>query len=310
METTTAMMTPVTNPRARPPTVLLVGREERFAHWMRDLLERGGIALLRAESLAEALRRLRGGEPDLLVVESDLPNALALEACRRLRYDPYVGPHTPILLVTSIAPSRSERLAALRAGAWDVLGTPLDADETLLKINAYTRSKLLADVAIAEALVDPETGMYNGQGLGRLAREFGALAVRAHAALACLVVSAEPPDRERTGVRCAHALRAAARSSDLLGRLGPAEFAVMAPGTDLHGARQLAARLERALAQSPAQGSEGPLQFRIGYDAVDNMAYAAINAMELLGRANLAERRARGRTSGGIVAYGEAIVAP
>lgn len=304
------MMTPLTNPRVRAPTVLLVSREPRFTRWMRDLLEPNAIALLRAESAAEALMRVRGGQPDLIVVEADLPNALALEACRRLRYEPYVGPHTPILLVTSIAPSRAEHVAALRAGAWDVLGTPVDPDEMLLKINAYARSKLLTDVAIAEALVDPETGLYNVQGLGRLARELGALAARVHSALACLVVSAEPPERERTGVRCAQALKAAARASDVLGRLGPADFGVVAPATDLVGARQLAERLDRALAALPSEAHEPPLRFRIGYDAVDNMSYASINAMELLGRATLAERRARGRGSRGIVAYGEALATP
>ncbi|HXF95886.1 MAG TPA: response regulator [Gemmatimonadales bacterium] len=297
----------MTNPRGRAPTVLLASQDRQFMVWLRDLLEPNGIALAYAETRVDAQRQVRSTEPDLIIVEAELPTALALETCRQLRQVPWVGPHTPMLLVTAVAAGRAERLAALRGGAWDVLGRPLDPQETLLKINAYARAKLVTDAAVAEALVDPETGLYNVHGLGRLARELGAIAARAHTGLACLVVVAEPPERQRTAPRCVRALKSVARASDVIGRLGAADFALLAPVTDLAGARQLAERLERALAALSPEPGEPALVLRIGYDAVDNMAYASINAMELLGRANLATRRTRPGEQRAIVGYGDAL---
>lgn len=287
-----------TNPRTHPPTVLLVGDEPEFARWLRGVLEPNGIALVGPSTAADALRDSRGGEPDLILVDADPPMAPAVEACRQLRAEPAVGPHTPILLAMSVTPSRDERLAALRAGVWDVLGKPLDPDETLLKINAYTRPKIVADAAMAETLVDPETGLYNLQGLARRLREVGALAARERAPLACLVVGAEPTVPERALARWVRILQATARSADVLGRLGPGEFAVVAPATGPDSVLRLARRLERALGELPRERDEPRVQVRVGYHAVENMAYAPINTIELLGRANLAERKARSGTTG------------
>lgn len=291
------MMVPATRSHARP-TVLLVSGEAEFARWLRGLLEPNGIALLGADTPAEAVRHSRGEAPDLILVDADPATAPSVDACRRLRAEPAVGPHTPILLATSAPPSRDELLAALRAGVWDVLDKPLDPDETLLKINAYTRPKIAADAAMAEALVDAETGLYNVHGLARQVRELGALAARAHTPFACLVVGSEPAVPDRAVARWVRVLQATARSSDVLGRLGPAEFAVVAPATGAQGARGLALRLERALGQLPRLADDTPVRLRVGYDAVENMAYAPINAIELLGRANLAERKARSGTTG------------
>jgi GGDEF domain-containing protein len=99
-------------------------------------------------------------------------------------------------------------------------------------------------------------------------------------------------------------LRSAARASDVLGRLGPSDFAVLAPATGAEGARGLARRLTAA-ARDLSPPDEVPLHIRIGYDAVENMAYAPINPIELLGHANVAERHAAAGTAASIVAYRE-----
>ena len=144
---------------ARAPAVLLAAREPTLIRTMTAMLERNGVALLRADSADVALRVARLEHPDLIVVDADGPSANGIEVCRQLRHEPHIGPHTPILITATARPSRPERLAALRAGAWDVLDKPLDPEETLLRINAYVRPKLVADVAMAEGLVDADTGL-------------------------------------------------------------------------------------------------------------------------------------------------------
>src|SRR5439155_1248235 len=144
------------------------------------------------------------------------------------------------------------RLAALRAGAWECITPPHDADEILLKIGAYVHAKLDADRARTEGLLDAVTGLYNRQGLARRARELGSQAFREHGPLACVVLAldiepAEPASAQQQGGtslgRYVQAIKSAARLSDVIGRLSATEFAVLAPGTDAGGARRLAERL-------------------------------------------------------------------
>src|SRR5207244_9727385 len=91
--------------------------------------------------------------------------------------------------------TRADRLAALRAGAWECIAPPHDADEILLKIGAYVHAKLDADRARADGLLDAATRLYNRQGLARRARELAAQAYRDHGALACVVLALDldPP---------------------------------------------------------------------------------------------------------------------
>ena len=77
-----------------------------------------------------------------------------------------------------------------------------------------------------------------------------------------------------------------------IGRIGPGEFAVVAPGTDGAGAVLLAQRVARAVhAAGPTQGAP-PL--RAGYDAVGNTRYTPVEPKNLLSRATSALRIAKG----------------
>jgi diguanylate cyclase (GGDEF)-like protein len=225
-----------------------------------------------------------------------------------LRGDPRISGSTPILLCMAEQGSRELRLAALRAGAWECIVPPHDADEILLKVGAYVRAKLDADRARVEGLLDPITGLYNRQGLARRARELGSQAFREHGPLACLALALDvesaaepaPAEQVRVGpatavVRCVQALKSSARLSDVIGRLGAMEFAVLAPGTDDSGARRLAERLAGTL-QGNAD-TQPPLRVRCGYEAVANLGYAPIEPVELLVRASAALRT--GKVEGG-----------
>src|SRR5690242_6285618 len=231
-------------PTAGLPLVLLAGDGQDSTRWLKNLLEGAGYAVLQERSAHHALERARSTDPDVLLVDQVLPDMAGVELCRALRSDPRVSSSTPILLSLQDPATRTERIAALRAGAWECIAPPHDADEILLKIGAYVHAKLDADRARAGGLLDPVTRLYNRQGLARRARELGSQAFREHGPLACIVVAldVEPPGGVNLG-RSVQAIKAAARLSDVIGRLGATEFAVLAPGTDAEGARRLAERL-------------------------------------------------------------------
>ncbi len=298
-------------PQGGLPLVLLAGDGQEATRWLRGLLEGGGYAVLQERSGQHALERARTTEPDVILVDAELPDMAGVELCRALRADPRVSSSTPILLTIRDAATRAQRLAALRAGAWECITPPHDADEILLKIGAYVHAKLDADRARTEGLLDAVTGLYNRQGLARRARELGSQAFREHGPLACVVLALDIEPSEPGGAqqqsgslaRYVQAIKSAARLSDVIGRLSATEFAVLAPGTDAGGARRLAERLASSLSAATVASAAGapsatPVRVRCGYEAVANVGYAPIEPVDLLVRAAAAVRTGRADSGG------------
>ena len=302
-------------PQGGLPLVLLAGDGQEATRWLRGLLESGGYAVLQERSGQHALDRARTTEPDVILVDAELPDMAGVELCRTLRADPRVSSSTPILLTIRDAATRAQRLSALRAGAWECITPPHDADEILLKIGAYVHAKLDADRARTEGLLDAATGLYNRQGLARRARELGSQAFREHGPLACVVLALDI-DQGGTGLgRYVQAIKSAARLSDVIGRLSATEFAVLAPGTDAGGARRLAERLASSVSATTVPSVAGtasaaPVRVRCGYEAVANVGYAPIEPVDLLVRAAAAVRTGRADSGGWLRRFDEGTSAP
>ncbi len=294
----------------RPPLVLIVSNQEWSSRSLETILAPNGYAVLRAYTGASAMTRARGAQPDVIVVDSSLPDYDGLELCRKIRRDRHVPLGMPIFIIGPEPPTRQRRIDALRAGAWEHLGQPLDAEEFLLRIEAFVRAKLEADRARAEGLVDEATGLYNMRGLARRARELGSQASRQHAALACVVFAPDFDTRDRDAAsedalteaaqRLAGAFKAAGRLSDAIGRVGPSEFAVVAIGTDAPGSVKLAERVAQALAAVPAlSATTRPFELRAGYYTVPDFHSAPVDTVDALLRATAALRLARTDPRGG-----------
>jgi diguanylate cyclase (GGDEF)-like protein len=289
--------------RQHPPLVVIANSQELHTRALESILGPHGYAVLRAYTGKQALERCRSARPDIIIVESELPDMDGLDVCRTLRNDPLISQSTPILVTSSGHSSRQERLAALRAGAWDFLGSALDDEELPLKLDAYVRAKFDADRVREESLLDQLTGLYNVRGLARRARELGSHAFRSHKSFACVVFSTMADDAQ-DGIAAeaqiaaaiehlAKALRERGRVSDATGRLGPNEFAVIAQDTDADGAVRLAERLTNEL-----KAVQPDVRIVAGFDVVPNYHEAPIDPSEMLARASRAMRQSRTDANG------------
>jgi diguanylate cyclase (GGDEF)-like protein len=290
--------------------VLLAEDRDERTQWLVRVLEEAKYAVLRERTARHAGERARTAQPDLIIVAADLPDESGVALCRGLRGDPRITSCTPIFLTFPTPATREQRLAALGAGVWECVAPPHDPHELLLKANAYVRAKRDVDRMHSEGLLDLQTGVYNRQGLARRARELAAQAFREHGALACVVLALDhnrgslgngSETAEVVG-RGVGLLQATARRADVIGRLGPTEFAVLAPGTDAVGARRLAERLAGSLqvaglGPQAGTGAVPAAGARFGYEAVANVGYAPIEPVELLVRASAAVRT--GKPEGG-----------
>jgi len=285
---------------------LVVSSEDWQARALSSVLEPAGYRVLRVATGAEALKLASAERPDLLVIGAQLSDVSGEALCGALRQAPATTPNTPIIGVAGMAVTREDRLRWLRAGAWDCFGFPLDAEELVLKLGAYIRGKQAADGARAGALVDRATGLYNGRGLKRRARELVAQALRLHAALACVAFGIDPwPEGRGTEARPAgrgairsqlgRLLRTHARLSDTVGWGKQTDFVVLAPATNPDGAERLAQRLAQAIEATPPQPDAAlpAFEVRAGYDAVSDVHATPLEAEELLERAGMALALAR-----------------
>lgn len=279
-------------PFPRPPLTLIVNSHEWYSRSLESILGPQGYAVLRAYNGRQALDRAASARPDLIIVDIELPDQSGVELCEQLRVHASVSPCTPILMTTSGQVTRAKRLEALRAGAWDLLGAALDGEELPLRLEAYVRSKQEADRVREESLLDELTGLYNLRGLARRAREVGSQAFRDKQALACLVVAPLIDAGESSSVteRLGRVLQRVGRTSDVLGAVGPGEFAIVAHGTNSEGAARFAERLATAAAEMFA--AEG-IRVAVGFDAVPNYQEAPIDPTDLLTRASAAMRALR-----------------
>ena len=270
----------MTTANAVPPIILVAIGE---AGSLASALNREQYTVLEAQSGALALEWARDIMPDTIILDANLPDLPAIEACRLLRDDLRVGHNVPVLILSPQPPTPEQRVAALRAGAWDFLRYPNGPDELTLKLQTYVQAKRNIDIALADGLVDPATGLHNRHSLARRARELGALMARRHGALACVVFALETDARDS---RLGAALSRGARMSDVVGRLGPTELAILAPATAHAGAVRLAQRAAAPLREVLRAGqSAGDVRLEAGYDAVANLGYTPIDPVDLLARA-------------------------
>jgi len=102
----------------------------------------------------------------VILVDAELPDMPGVELCRTLRADSARLEQYAILLTIRDAATRAQRLAALRAGAWECIAPPHDADEILLKIGAYVHAKLDADRARTDGAARRRDGTLQPAGAG------------------------------------------------------------------------------------------------------------------------------------------------
>jgi len=279
--------------RTRPPQLLVASHHTGPAGELQALAERRGYGVRRAYTGIQAIELAPAAPPDVVVLDASLPDMEAFDASRALRDDARVGPGTPILLVAAERPNTTEHHRALRAGVWEYLSHPFHLEEVAVKLDGYVLLKLDADRARRDQPVTDEGGFYTLGGLALRAQQLTLQAFHHAEPLACLALAPVTFDERnaRAVDLVAHVLRATGRRSDAIGRVGPGEFAIIAPGTDRVGAVQFAERLARAVAGTAADAHPS---LRAGYDAVANARYTPVEPQKMLARATTALRNAKG----------------
>ena len=237
------------------PIVLLANADTWLTESLESVLTQGGYQVVATAKRQQVLELARRYLPDGILLDTGLDQRTSdnLTLCRTLRADPSISRATPIILLTAGPALRAQQVDALRAGAWELRGDPLDMEELVLRLGVYVQGKLEVDRLGSEGMVDRASGLYNDVGMARRAAELAAFTTRQGLPLACAVF--QPSNGILTASsadRLALAVRNAGRISDAVCRTGPAEFTVFAPATDETGAEGLVQRISDAVARTAA----------------------------------------------------------
>ena len=117
--------------------VLLVEDNELNRDMLIRRLSRAGLEVIPAGDGSEALEKMRGEQPDVVLMDMNLPVMDGWTACRTAREEEGIR-DIPIIALTAHA-MEADRLQALDAGCDDYATKPVDFPGLLIKIEKLTR---------------------------------------------------------------------------------------------------------------------------------------------------------------------------
>src|SRR6202453_2137334 len=110
-----------------------------------------------AYSGAQALAKVKGFSPDIILLDVMMPDMDGFEACRRLKTNPATH-HIPVVMVTALDPP-SDRVRGLEAGADDFLPKPIPELALIARVRSLARLKMITDELRMRAVTSREIGI-------------------------------------------------------------------------------------------------------------------------------------------------------
>lgn len=117
------------------PRVLVIEDNTDLAYGLQNNLEIDGYEVRVAEDGATGLKRARGWNPDLIILDLMLPDLDGYRVLERLRKE---GVRTPVLILTARG-EESDKVLGFRLGADDYVTKPFGLMELLARVEAILR---------------------------------------------------------------------------------------------------------------------------------------------------------------------------
>jgi len=114
--------------------VLVVEDEAKLRDLIRAYLEREGLTVLTAATGADAIALSRGADPEIVVLDLNLPDIPGEHVASELRTG-----GDPLILILSARATDEDRVRGLELGADDYLTKPFNPRELVLRLQALLR---------------------------------------------------------------------------------------------------------------------------------------------------------------------------
>lgn len=114
--------------------ILVVDDSPTEIHLLREMLAKNGYTVLTANSGEEAIEKLKGQRPDLVLMDVVMPGMSGFEATRNITRNPETS-SIPIIICTTKG-QETDKAWGLRQGAKDYIVKPIVEKLLLEKIRA------------------------------------------------------------------------------------------------------------------------------------------------------------------------------
>lgn len=262
-----------------------------------------GHEIICSEGGGDGLALAARENPDLILLDVDMPDMSGFEVCRRLKADDALNP-IPVIFVSGSSSSEA-KVQGLDLGAVDFVTKPFDAFELRARVRATLRTKRLQDILRDRAMIDPLTELANRRAFDERLRQEWARVARYTLRLALIMADIdhfkEVNDRhghlagDEVLRQVARRLSKDFRNCDTLFRYGGEEFAMVLPQTTAGGATDLAERLCASISAEPVKVGPNALAVTMSFGVADNDGLGRPDDLICAADENLYQAKAAGR---------------
>ena len=203
----------------------------------------------------EGLAMARVEQPDLILLDIDMPGMGGFETLQMLKTDPNTVA-IPVIFLSGSG-NAGDKVRGFDLGAVDYVTKPFDVSELRARVRSALRTQHLLQMLSQRAQLDGLTGLWNRRHLDERLAEFIASATRHGRELSLIIGDIDHfkalndtyghPFGDQVLVQFARLLVSESRESDVACRYGGEEFAVMLPDTGIDDARVVAERYRKSL---------------------------------------------------------------
>ena len=205
----------------------------------------------------ECLARAADFDPDVILLDINMPGLDGIETCRRLKQLPELHA-VPVVFITGQRDDDPTTVEALHAGGNDFMSKDASQPVMLARLSCQITINRAQRQLRKIAMTDELTGLFSRRFLFDSLRRTVKCATRAkQAVIACLLCDLDhfKAINDKQGHiagdevlrRTAEVIRSCTRESDVVGRFGGEEFVVLLPDTDTDGAIVVAEKIRAAV---------------------------------------------------------------
>ena len=148
-----------------PAEKVLIIDDEKLVRWsLRQKCEEWGYQVLEAENGTNGLRMAHNESPDLVLLDVRLPDLNGIQVLEQLKA---AGDARAVIMITA-DPQLDDVKQALKLGAYDFVGKPLNFDELSVAVkNALEATRLRSEVASLRGQMKRHTGYHDVVGVSQ-----------------------------------------------------------------------------------------------------------------------------------------------